>query len=289
MSFMNFLKKTKQAPAGSLPPMDAPPFPPSNSSDLAMPDIPPPPGADMNNDFSHPDLPPFPSFNDDMDMGSLGFPPGTQERKQPQMQATASEPKKMEQNIPSDQSTPQKKSSVPSLPDFDADSNFGNLPEMPSSESDEIPAFPEMPGFDDHDESSLPQPPIPSFPMDIARQGPDVSKMRDMEVKSTPLPMPPTFETKKVMDHEAYDSEPRKSRNIEANKPIFVRVDEYIEALDNVNFIRDNFRTCDQIIARISDIEKDKEEKYDDWRKSAEQLQKNFMQIDKILFSGVKK
>ncbi|MBU0461221.1 MAG: hypothetical protein KJ574_01405 [Nanoarchaeota archaeon] len=171
------------------------------------------------------------------------------------------------------------------------------FPEMPAEEealSEEGPMFPdtveEVPEkIPDLEE--LPEP--PSFRprhevKEIKPLGfPPVSKSAAPKIPSpsslpTRIPQLEGFPTAPFIPPE----KPRLVRQRVAQGPLFVRMDEYKEFLDDIERMRNDFKENENIYVRLNDYRTEQDKHFEKFHEALEDVQRKLLYIDKTLFEA---
>lgn len=160
------------------------------------------------------------------------------------------------------------KISAPKEEDFNLD-----LPEDNSSDlSSDLMDFPELEDLD----KELPQP-VSSPPQQVPRmQAFQAPKQEFSAPASQPQPNPLPDVQERKADAKA----------IRSGQSLYVRVDKFKVALDNINAIRGDLRKSEEDLLRLENLKHAKDMSLDKFKSSLDDLQKKLIFVDKTLFKG---
>ncbi len=69
------------------------------------------------------------------------------------------------------------------------------------------------------------------------------------------------------------------------NDSMFVNVEVFKDVAEFVNALENDSRVAEETLFRIKDIIHNREKVYDKWRNDLEQVERELIQLDKILFN----
>lgn len=149
-----------------------------------------------------------------------------------------------------------------------------DVAKMPAEElQDSMPEFPEF----EEEAEAAPRRPVPSigkpkvgFPKrmaDVGVQKPGVRPYKRFEMDAI-------REERAVLEHK------------ETKGPIFIRVDNFRGIIGGTSVIKNNLKTAGQLIVKLNEIDANRDNVLEKWRKVMTDLQKKLIFIDKILFKG---
>lgn len=128
--------------------------------------------------------------------------------------------------------------------------------------------------------SDLPSPPKPDFKIhkpdfdeDFPKYTPSIGDFGNMEnnSKSSVIERMP-----KISDDN--------SQGKKSNKPIFVKVEKYDEAIDNMNSIREKVKEVENILENLKKIKREEDQTLEEWKESLNEIKEKLMIVDKNLF-----
>ena len=125
-------------------------------------------------------------------------------------------------------------------------------------------------------------PDIPRFEPIVPRYEPTLSRIKQ-EVENTPIEEPDRInlpERKPVLAEKHIVTRPP----VEAGKPIFVKIDNYKEALEILEEIKRKVREAENIFDEIEKIREDRDKKLDAWKADLAKIKEKLMSVDKKLF-----
>ncbi len=150
-------------------------------------------------------------------------------------------------------------------------------PKMPEVKDIDMPDFPkfkeigEMPEIPTEPEMSHQTLATPASPEQTAHA---------VLNKETPEREYQHMQKSRLFHHE------RKAWEKPARRDVYVRVDKFKAALDDISMIRASVRKSDEALMRLESIKNSKDRSFDKVKLSLEDLQKKLIFIDKTLFEG---
>jgi len=269
-------------PKPDTPPQPAPsemseqfPLPPEQKEPsiepLKLDDI-KPPGQEPDLPGIVPDMPPAPQESTEQSMQSMPDMP-----EQPSMPEMPEQPSMPEM---SDQP------SMPEMPDQPSMPEMPEQPSMPDMSASDMQAdkldLPDMPEMSDTDpiqtaeEDMRPQD-IESMPVEDS-----IPKMPDQQVEEMPEMPEPDMPTEQMPEMP----EPEKiTPGKLINDSLYVNVDVFRSTAEIINSLSDESRMAEEALMRVKDITLGKEKIYDRWQNDLEQLERELIQLDKMLFN----
>ncbi|MFH0868208.1 MAG: hypothetical protein V1831_02760 [Candidatus Woesearchaeota archaeon] len=201
----------------------------------------------------------------------------------------------------------------PMPPDFQ-DKNLGDFPELP-----ELPEIDEpfSEGEEYLPELEFPEKPIPESNIQKAISKPEFRRLQESTnaPETPPFPKPmfgtgprPLFGMRQPNEPKFEMQEPqpiipkpginpyerleraavREERGVlkhkDAKGPIFIRVDKFREIINGAGAIRNNLKLAGQSVARLEEIDANRDNVFDKWHIVIMDLQKKLIFIDKTLF-----
>jgi hypothetical protein len=125
--------------------------------------------------------------------------------------------------------------------------------------------------------SDIPAPPKADFPIskpnfddDFPRYTPSIGDFNMEEKRKFPVVMP-----KKMVMPES---------NEKKSGPIFIKIDKYEEAIDNINSVKDKIREIESLIDNLRKLKKEEDNSLDEWKSSLNQIKEKLLIVDKNLF-----
>lgn len=127
----------------------------------------------------------------------------------------------------------------------------------------ELPKFPEMPE----------EPSFPSYE-------PEFADMEDESPDEFGIPeRRPTFE---IGDRAPRFKPPQERRP--ADKPVFVKIEQYREALDNLEDIKSKIGEAEELLASLDHLKAQEERELQSWHNSISRIKDKLISVDKKLF-----
>ncbi len=166
-----------------------------------------------------------------------------------------------------------KEAPKPELPKF---------PEFPQFNSDNSPAY--QPEFTD-DMKELPKEPLeplPSSPPIMTHDAADVNipLRKPLPPKlDSPLPKP-----RPVQPAFSRQPEPAASHEYTVEKPLFIKVDDYREAMGNIEALKRTLQETEQLLEKLESIRLAEEEELKKAHSNLDAIKEQLLFIDKRLF-----
>ncbi len=126
------------------------------------------------------------------------------------------------------------------------------------SEELEMPKFPDLPE----------EPSFPSYEPEFAKEEESPDEFGIPERK-------PGFEARAPL------FEPER-RSIE--KPIFVKIEQYKEALDNIDSIKTKVREAEELLSRLDQLRAQEDKELQNWHDNINRIKDKLISVDKKLF-----
>ncbi|HLC62448.1 MAG TPA: hypothetical protein VJI52_05525 [Candidatus Nanoarchaeia archaeon] len=159
-----------------------------------------------------------------------------------------------------------KEEDMPEFPDLeDLDKEPTPNMNMPQAQK-MVPAFSQAP--------QMPEPPIHEFNQSPQMQGSDAGAADNSQQNAQSIQ--PTHQIK----HRVA------GRVIQSGGSLYVRVDKFKIALDNINVIKNGLRKSDDDLMKLEVLKHEKDKSFDKFKSSLDDLQKKLIFIDKTLFKG---
>ena len=162
---------------------------------------------------------------------------------------------------------------------------FPKMPEAPKqAEKQNFPAYPRQ--MAPKIEAAEPEtPPRPLFGM---QRPPLFGGQMPYEQQKSEEPMPspsyPGMTPYQRLENAAVREERNILRHKEAKAPVFIRVERFRNVLNSSKDIRNDLKISDQSIARLMEIDSNKDRVFERWHNTMTDLQKKIIFIDKALF-----
>ena len=188
---------------------------------------------------------------------------------------------------------------MPELPELPQDDNIFSEEDKAKGPELKFPGFPKMPEAQKRAEMRD----FPAYPRPMA------PKIEAAEPEITPRPLfgmqrPQIFSGQMPYEQKSEAPMPsyqgmtpyqrlekaavREERSIlkhkEAKAPVFIRVERFRNVLNSSKDIRNDLKIADQSIARLTEIDANKDKVFERWHNTMTDLQKKIIFIDKALF-----
>ena len=189
---------------------------------------------------------------------------------------------------------------LPEIPDIEGDISLDKPPspelkpltekplpelELPEEKLDpeELPPSPELPKLDEGIEK--PEPPKPG-PLFGSRPRPLFGAQLQKETPNIRLPPEPIPKIKPYerLERAAVREQKGVLQHKEAKGPIFVRVERFRDILTGTNTIKNNLKIASQSIAKLNELDANRDKVLEKWHNVMMDLQKKLIFIDKTLF-----
>jgi len=134
-------------------------------------------------------------------------------------------------------------------------------------------------------------PEIPRFEEPLTKYEPTISKIKQ-EIEGTSVysqtnQIPPLEQSRiTIPERRAIITErPIVTRlPVEEGKPIFVKIEQYKEALDILNEINRKVKEAEDVFSEIEKIREERDKKIDIWKANLQKIKEKLMSVDKKLF-----
>ncbi len=151
---------------------------------------------------------------------------------------------------------------------------FKNKPKPVFEEESHLPALPEFPSIEEHHDEMLnsnaePQT-LPSYEPTISQIKQEVEKPGESDVPQR---------ERKVMPKMAM-----RSAEITQEKPLFIKIDHYKDALRAVDHLKEKVAEAEQLLKIIEDIRTQEEQRLEAWKHDVQSLKDKLLSIDQNLF-----
>jgi len=160
----------------------------------------------------------------------------------------------------------------------------------------EIPKFPEFPQFNSNNppayqpEFSDDMKDLPKEPLDVLPASPPIMTHDEADM-NIPLrkPLPPKLESpsgfpKKTFAPPAEPMQPSPSHEYIVEKPLFIKVDDYREAMGNIEALKRTLQETEQLLEKLESIRLAEEEELKKAHSNLDSIKEQLLFIDKRLF-----
>lgn len=124
-------------------------------------------------------------------------------------------------------------------------------------------------------------PPLPEFPTLDSVSGPSYTPTVS---RPTMAPPRPNFE---VPSRASMPRPPMPSRGpsmMEGEKPLFVKIDKYRNALKAIDNLKSKIREAEGVLVEVSSVRQQEDQKLDEWRRDLKDIREKLLTIDQNLF-----
>lgn len=174
-----------------------------------------------------------------------------------------------------------------------------NIPEFPHPEDTEtipdhvdmknLPPLPNLPNIRDMEaeapapsiEDEVPKPPA-IFSEDSFYETPE--EIRHLVEEKSREVMSNKYGLHKISESKYSDEPVEKPEIIPSTGPIFVDVESFKTMLGDIETIRNNIKTSNDILQHLNEIKNSKDSELERWKSSLEDIQKKLNYVDKIVF-----
>ncbi len=87
-----------------------------------------------------------------------------------------------------------------------------------------------------------------------------------------------------VREKEVKFSAETKRFNMNEEKPLFIKIDKYKEAVTNIDNIKSRITEAENIIEDLENMKNEEEKKLQEWKEEIENIKSKLLEIDKELF-----
>ena len=112
----------------------------------------------------------------------------------------------------------------------------------------------------------------PDFDDNFPKYTPTMGGFDDINKRRAPVTQMPKF------------SENIRERN--SSGPVFIKIDKYENALDNIDAIRNQVSEIERIIENLRKIKRDEDQTLDEWAQSLNEIKEKLLLVDKSLFES---
>ncbi len=173
------------------------------------------------------------------------------------------------------------------LPDFSSLTN--EEPTLMNKEL-EFPKFPTPPQYQQQ------QRPIPEFKPQEPRQLPkqeykpypepefDIPQRKKIYTRPQPIQESP-YREEEQPEYKQPTPELRDTiTHVRINKPLFIKVEHYREAVETLDKIKERLRESTQLLEELKQIREEEDRELEAWKQDMERIKNKLLEIDKLLF-----
>ncbi|MEK6974091.1 MAG: hypothetical protein AABW41_02550 [Nanoarchaeota archaeon] len=171
------------------------------------------------------------------------------------------------------------------------DKDSKDIPDFPSSFAPDI-RFPEFPGYG-QDTNPFREPPK-SF--ESLKPIPKEDKYESLlDQPLSPQMQPPLNKPMNMQPRYQFQEMPQKSFGMvkdeqrqvfHEDKPIFVKIDDYEEAIYTLDKIKSKLKEADRILEELNKIRAEEEKQLEEWKQDLISIKEKLLTIDKKLFEN---
>ena len=182
--------------------------------------------------------------------------------------------------------------SAPNEDDFKFDfPEYNKVPDMGKDEG--MPEFPDLDDLDKEPVSApnmdMPQAPkmVPAFSQAPQIQEPVPDFNQVPQIPSSQASVTDNSQQNNQSAQPAHQIKHRGTgRIIRSGEAIYVRVDKFKVALDNISVIRSDLRKSEVDLMKLESLKHEKDKSFEKFKSSLDDLQKKLIFVDKTLFKG---
>ncbi len=154
----------------------------------------------------------------------------------------------------------------------------------------------ESPSDSEAVDNQMPQPVLPEFP-DIPENfddessqfpgyGPSITDIRDEVTKEEEFTVPERKPAigPKMSQQAAKTVESPRFELFASEKPLFIKVTNYKEALKHLDMLKTKVGDAESILREIGSIREEEEKKIEEWRRDLNSVKEKLLSVDKYLF-----
>ncbi|MBI2545622.1 hypothetical protein HYV81_00390 [Candidatus Woesearchaeota archaeon] len=149
------------------------------------------------------------------------------------------------------------------------------------------PPPPELLEQQDMPQGDLTLPPLPDLPPIENTEVPEPKSYEIPSLENEEFPLPP-LEVMPKQELQVKTDEPKQIPVPETipkkDVPVFVKIDEYRNILENINTIRNKIKESDYVVEALGDLRTKVEAEFEKWREDLEEMQRKLLYIDKVVF-----
>ena len=146
-----------------------------------------------------------------------------------------------------------------------------------SSQQPVMPEFPDVPELEENAEDQEFQ---------FSTYEPSIADIKN-QVDSDDFSVPPEREhTIKHTMTNKYESASSKENQISFSeeKPVFVRMDNYKEALKQLKSLKEKIDTAQNLLSELDSVREEEERKLEEWRRELSSIKEKILSVEKQLF-----
>ena len=153
------------------------------------------------------------------------------------------------------------------------------VPQFNPNSDKEKPKLPELPTTKESKEEMF-----PSYKREFSGIKREIQK--PVFTAPKPMPMPrPQMKPQPAMRQEMPEVGPAIDRpHVAGDKPIYVKIDQYKDAMETVDKIKDLCNEADRKLGEISKLRASEDRELEQWQADVDKIKDKLLQIDKKLF-----
>ncbi len=144
---------------------------------------------------------------------------------------------------------------------------FGKKKKGPEFELPSMHDLPPLPPLEDWEMEDHKEPSFPSYEKEMEKTEPQrvsVKLPQREKFKKTP--------TESIVEQGLH------------NKPIFVEIDDYKEALEKIENIKNKIKDAEQVLDEITRLKQEEDHQLESWRRDIENIKEKLLDVDQKLF-----
>ncbi len=132
------------------------------------------------------------------------------------------------------------------------------------------------------DKDKLPELPKMEFPS----YEPQINKIDKQEDSEEEEEIPKNYKPvmKRPVSYES--SMPRRRAEVEEGKPLFIKIEKYKEAINDLENIKKRIREAEDILSELERIKQEEDKEIENWRIEVNKIKDRLMDVDRKLFEG---
>jgi len=137
-------------------------------------------------------------------------------------------------------------------------------------------------------------PEFPRLPAELPSYEPELPDFKPMKFQEIPEPEQSILPPLEIPIRKKTDFSPRpllteeteRINPLRAEKPLFIKIDRYKEAIANIDSIKDKIKEADAVINKIYDLKSEEERELTEWHSTLTKIKEKLIAVDKKLFES---
>src|SRR3989338_1303921 len=153
---------------------------------------------------------------------------------------------------------------------------LADLPDFSSAKTDDDFKFPEFPEYESKEIDAYND----SYNTPIA----EPTRAEDFIQKGMEMPMRKEMPRMEMPMEEHEDFQMQRPMQQEEGRPIFIKLDDYKDAIHTLDIIKARLRETEKILNEISNLRREEDRELENWKSDLERMKEKILYIDTNLF-----